>query len=81
MTEFHADDYGLFPEQSRRILYCHQNGVLNGTSVMPNSPWRDRCLDMLPEKGIALSVHLNLMEGQCMAPPASGVRSPVRQIE
>ena len=71
MTEFHADDYGLFPKQSRRILHCYEDGVLNGTSVMPNSPWRDHCLDMLPEKGIALSAHLNLMEGQCMAPPAA----------
>lgn len=68
MTEFHADDYGLFPAQSERILRCRQYGVLNGTSIMPNSPWRDQCADMLPEEGIALSIHLNLMEGRCMAP-------------
>ena len=68
MTEFHADDYGLFPTQSERILACHRNGVLNGTSIMPNSPWRDTCLDMLPRDGVSLSIHLNLMEGQCLAP-------------
>lgn len=68
MTEFHADDYGLFPIQSGRILACHEEGVLNGTSIMPNSPWRGTCMDMLPEAGISLAVHLNLMEGRCVAP-------------
>lgn len=68
MTEFHADDYGLFPTQSGRILRCRREGALNGTSIMPNSPWLEQCLDMLPEEGIALSVHLNLMEGRCLAP-------------
>ena len=68
MTEFHADDYGLFPTQSGRILRCMREGALNGTSVMPNSPWLEQCLDMLPEEGIALAVHLNLMEGRCLAP-------------
>lgn len=68
MTEFHADDYGLFPAQSRRILQCFYNGALNGTSLMPNSRCLAECLDMLPAKGIALTVHLNLMEGRSVAP-------------
>lgn len=68
MTEFHADDYGLFPTQSERILASYHEGVLNGTSIMPNSPRLGECLDMLPERGIALAVHLNLMEGKCLAP-------------
>lgn len=68
MTEFHADDYGLFPAQSGRILACHEDGVLNGTSIMPNSPRLDECLAMLPEAGLGLAVHLNLMEGHCVAP-------------
>ena len=70
MTEFHADDYGLFPRQSQRILDCCHDGVLNGTSVMPNSPHLSVCMDMLQEQNtqLQLSVHLNLMEGQCLAP-------------
>ena len=67
MTEFHADDYGLFVAQSRRILDCWQNGALNGTSIMPNSPCLSECLDMLPPEGLSLTVHLNLMEGRCVA--------------
>ena len=46
MTEFHADDYGLFPAQSRRILECCTGGALNGTSLLPNSPWLEDCLAM-----------------------------------
>ena len=68
MTEFHADDYGLFPAQSGRILASHEEGVLNGTSIMPNSPRKKICMDMLPGEGIALAVHLNQMEGYCVAP-------------
>lgn len=68
MTEFHADDYGLFPAQSKRILDCFDNGVLNGTSVMPNSEFLPECLKLLPDAGLSLSVHLNLMEGRCVAP-------------
>ena len=68
MTEFHADDYGLFPAQARRILQCYEKGALNGVSIMPNSPCLEQCLEMLPETGIALTVHLNLMEGRSAAP-------------
>ena len=68
MTEFHADDYGLFLEQSERILACFEHGVLNGTSIISNGPELDTCLQVLPEKEIQLSVHLNLMQGKCLAP-------------
>ena len=68
MTEFHADDYGLFLEQSKRILECYEHGVLNGTSIISNGPELNECLKILPEKGMQLSVHLNLMQGQCLAP-------------
>lgn len=70
MIEFHADDYGLFPAQSRRILSCRQNGVLNGTSLMPNSPCLAECLELLRPwaSGMHLTIHLNLMEGKSLSP-------------
>ena len=68
MTEFHADDYGLFLEQSERILACFEHGVLNGTSIISNGPELDECLKELPDEGMQLTVHLNLMQGQCLAP-------------
>ena len=68
MTEFHADDYGLFPAQSRRILNCHNHGVLNGTSIIANGDELEACLALLPQTGLRLSVHLNLLQGHCLAP-------------
>lgn len=62
--EYHADDYGLFPAQSRRILDCREIGNLNGVSVMPNSLDLDQCMAMLgQQKDLAVTVHLNLVEG------------------
>lgn len=71
MIEFHADDYGLFPQQSQRILDCAVNGVLSGVSIMPNSEYLDTCMEMLSAapREIALTVHLNLVEGHCLARP------------
>ena len=68
MTEFHADDYGLFLEQSQRIMDCFHRGVLNGTSLFSNGPELDGCIGLLPETGMLFSVHLNLMQGSCLAP-------------
>ena len=66
--EYHADDYGLFPTQSHRILDCHRNGNLNGISVMPNSPHLGECMsDMYGfSDEVAVTVHLNLIEGRSL---------------
>lgn len=61
--EYHADDYALFPGQSRRILNCYYNGNLSGVSVMPNSKYLSPCMEALP-KDVAVTVHLNLIEGK-----------------
>lgn len=66
--EYHADDYGLFPTQSHRILDCHRNGNLNGISVMPNSPHLGECMsDMYGfSEEVAVTVHLNLIQGKSL---------------
>lgn len=71
MTEFHADDYGLFPAQSRRILACCRYGVLNGISVITNSANLTECMDILrPYMGrLQIAVHLNFMEGYSLSDP------------
>lgn len=69
MIEFHADDYGLFLAQSRRILNCSSNGCLNGTSIFPNGRDLDSCLSLLSGQDLLLTIHLNLMQGQCLARP------------
>lgn len=72
MIEFHADDFGLFERQSQRILACCQNGVLNGISIMPNSDCLPRCMRLLEPfvDNMAITVHLNLVEGRCLSIPS-----------
>lgn len=71
MIEYHADDYGLFPTQSQRIIDCCRNGVVNGISVMPNSPYLPECMEMLRPfwEDIQVAVHLNFMEGRSICDP------------
>lgn len=69
--EFHADDYGLFPTQSHRILDCRRNGNLNGVSMMPNSPHMQECVSALYPflDTVAVTVHLNVIEGRSICDP------------
>lgn len=66
MIEYHADDYGLFPAQSRHIADCYYNGALNGISIMPNSPYLKECMDAIEDirHKLAVTVHLNFVEGK-----------------
>ncbi len=66
MTEYHADDYGLFPEQSRHIIDCYHGGALNGISIMPNSPHLAACMDEIKDikDKLLVTVHLNFVEGK-----------------
>lgn len=68
--EYHADDYGLCPAQSREILDCYTDGRLNAVSIMPNSPYLAECMELLrPYLGkLKVAVHLNLLEGHCLCP-------------
>ena len=70
MTEFHADDFGLFAAQSKRILQCQEFGALNGISVFPNGDELAECLSLLPDSHLALTIHLNLMQGHSLADPS-----------
>ena len=75
---FHADDFGITPEQSRRILECCDGcpggrGLLNSLSVLAGSPRFEECASLLdgrPE-GLRVGVHLNFVEGPCCADPAA----------
>lgn len=67
--EYHADDFGIFPAQSQRILDCAVNGRLNGISIMPNSPRLAECMELLRpvEDRVAVTIHLDLMEGASLS--------------
>lgn len=73
---FHADDYGVTTDQSRRILDCYQDGVLNSISVLPNTPVLKEALGMLDQAdpkgtGIRRVLHLNFVEGRPLAGAAN----------
>ena len=61
-----ADDYGLCESASACIQNCVDKGALNKVSVFPNFDKVD-LQNILENKNIRLSLHLNLVEGKCMA--------------
>lgn len=69
---FHADDYGVTIEQSKRILACHTNGVLNSISILPNTGLLPDAAKLLnevdPDKNkIRRVLHLNFVEGKSLS--------------
>lgn len=74
---FHADDFGITPEQSRRILMCCEGalpgakGPLNSLSVMVGSPRFEECAALLDARPahLRIGLHLNFVEGPCCADP------------
>lgn len=66
MIYFCADDYGLCESVSDCIRQCVRDGCLNKVSIFPNFEKSD--FQKLSErKPVRLSLHLNLVEGLCMA--------------
>ena len=73
---FHADDFGITPEQSRRILECCEgypggHGLLNSLSILAGSSRFEECAALLDERPehLRVGVHLNFVEGPCCADP------------
>ena len=66
MIYFCADDYGLDETSSKRILNCVHEGVINKVSVFPNLGYSDLG-ELVNKEGLRISLHLNLVEGRCMA--------------
>jgi len=71
----HADDYGVSAHASEDILSLISSDCLDGISIMPNMSCFDKSMQRLCEglaelsKEISVSVHLNFMEGHCVAKP------------
>ena len=66
MIYFCADDYGLNDVSSMRILECIEKGALNKVSVFPNIN-KIGLPELSKLKDVRISLHLNLVEGKCMA--------------
>jgi predicted glycoside hydrolase/deacetylase ChbG (UPF0249 family) len=66
----HADDLGISPGVTDRIIHTHRNGAVRRTSIVANGQAFDRAVKGLRENpGLIWSVHLNLVEGRCLADP------------
>ena len=61
-----ADDYGLCNNTSAHIQKCIEEGALDKVSVFPNIDRFD-LKKILANKSIRIALHLNLVEGKCMA--------------
>ena len=69
MVIFHADDYGILPNLSEKILQCVERGAINSVSIMANSKCFDECMELVKKEGNLLkSIHLNVVEGYALAP-------------
>ena len=73
--DIHADDFGESVHASRDILECLKDGKLNSISVLANMSCFSECVQLYREvQGEfpwqpGISVHVNLMEGSCLADP------------
>ncbi len=68
MIYISADDYGLCEMSSNHIQQCIDEGILNKVSVFPNIDYTD-LQNIFKNKNIKIALHLNLVEGKCMANP------------
>ena len=68
MVFVHADDLGISRGITDRIIETHRNGAVRRTSIRANGEAFDYAVERLREnQGLSWSVHLNLVEGRCLA--------------
>ncbi|WP_026506633.1 ChbG/HpnK family deacetylase [Butyrivibrio sp. MC2013] len=70
MFIFHADDYGINIQQSKRILACREDGCLNSVSIIPNGEQLPETMELLDD-GCLKGIHLNFCEGKALSEPGS----------
>ncbi len=68
MVYFCADDYGMNDTVSKHIKECVDAGAINTVSIFPNFDSVD-LEDLTKDNNLRISLHLNLVEGKCMAKP------------
>lgn len=73
MLIVHADDYAVSWNASKDIASLISKGKLDSTSIIPNMSCYEESVNLLKDtlavrkKQLEIAVHLNLMEGHCVA--------------
>lgn len=71
--DIHADDFALTLNASKEMINCMKAGGLDSISLLPNMEVRDDCMGLLYQAIPTfpflprISVHLNFVEGKCLA--------------
>lgn len=74
--DIHADDFGESLHASKDILECLKAGKLNSISVLSNMSCFEECVKCYRREqktfpnAPRISIHLNFMEGSCLADPS-----------
>ena len=76
--DFHADDYGVSINNSKRIIELIRSKRADSISFIPNMGCFDECMSLLKdnwdsfEKKPLISIHLNLIDGYRLSSKNSG---------
>lgn len=66
-----ADDFGLARCVNRGIIRAHERGILTSTTLLANGPAFDDAVSLARSApGLGVGVHLNLVRGRPLTPPA-----------
>ena len=60
-----ADDLGYNVAVNKAILYCYEQGYINSTSLMTNTPHFERTVSLVHENPVItnIGIHVNFAEG------------------
>ena len=68
---FTADDFGLSAALNGAVVLAHRRGLLRGANIMAGGPQVEAAYRMARElPGLCLGVHLTLIQGRAVLPPA-----------
>jgi hopanoid biosynthesis associated protein HpnK len=68
---FTVDDFGLSTALNGAVALAHRRGLLRGASLMPGGPQAEAAYRLARElPGLCLGVHLTLIQGRAVLPPA-----------
>ena len=66
----HADDLGISRGITDRIIETHRHGAVRRASILANGTAFEYAVERLQENpGLSWALHLNLVEGRCLASP------------